>query len=297
MEKSRLALKNKISRWLAQPGILPEEFWKDWEAALIQVDLGVKTAQALVEGTKDKVEQAGAFDPAVVREKFEEELLRILDANHRPLVVRKKWGSHPTVIMVVGVNGTGKTTTIAKLAYRFQQSGNRVLLSACDTFRAAAIEQLQIWAQRVGADLIQQQYGGDPAAVAFDALTAARSRGHDYLIIDTAGRLHTRSGLLAELQKIARVLGKIQPDAPQEVFLILDASVGQNGLVQARKFMEMLPLTGVVLTKLDGTARGGIVVSIQEQLGLPVVALGVGEELDDLLDFEPQAFVQALLEG
>lgn len=197
--------------------------------------------------------------------------------------------------MVVGVNGTGKTTTIAKLTAYLQNRNRRVLLSAADTFRAAAIEQLEIWARRLKTELIQQNYGADPAAVAFDSLQAARARNYDDLIIDTAGRLHTQTGLMDELGKITRALKKIQPTAPEEIFLILDAAVGQNGLVQARRFADALPLTGLIVTKLDGTARGGIVVAVREELHVPIVALGVGEEPGDLLEFDPRRFAHALL--
>jgi len=197
--------------------------------------------------------------------------------------------------MVVGVNGTGKTTTIAKLAYLYQNNSRRVLLAAADTYRAAAIEQLEIWARRLKTELIQQDYGADPAAVAFDSLQAARARGYDYLIVDTAGRLHTQIGLMDELRKISRALKKIQPTAPEEIFLVLDAAVGQNVMVQAREFARALPLTGLIITKLDGTARGGIVVAVQSELEVPVVGLGVGEEPADLLEFDPRRFAHALL--
>ena len=255
--------------------------------------MGVETARSLLDEVKTEAEGKRIRDPALIREKLEEKLIRLLDS---PASFSFARDSAPAVIMVVGVNGTGKTTTIAKLAYRFQKEGKSVLLAAADTFRAAAIEQLTLWSGRLGTEIIRQDYGADPAAVAYDALAAARSRGHDYLIIDTAGRLHTRSDLMEELKKIIRVLEKSQPSDPPRVLLILDASVGQNGLVQAKKFAEDLPLTGAILTKLDGTARGGIVVAVSSQLHLPVVALGVGEGPDDLIDFHPADFVRALLE-
>ncbi|MFH1038414.1 MAG: signal recognition particle-docking protein FtsY [PVC group bacterium] len=294
LDKTRQSLKKRISRWLGGKGRLPAEFWEDWEAALIEVDLGVGTATALL----DAARAAGKKNqtPAGIKEKLGETLTGILEKNRKKLPAGPSPAGKPVVIMVVGVNGTGKTTAVAKLAGRLASSGARVILGACDTFRAAAIEQLQIWADRLQVEVIRQQYGGDPAAVAFDALQAAVSRGCDYLLLDTAGRLHTRDTLMDELGKISRVLRKIKPSAPDEIFLCLDATFGQNGLAQARSFAEKLPLTGVLLTKLDGTARGGIVVSIQQELGLPVVALGVGEDVADLVEFDPAAFVQALLE-
>jgi len=202
----------------------------------------------------------------------------------------------PTVILVVGVNGTGKTTTIAKLGKMMVDNGKKVLFAACDTFRAAAIEQLDIWAGRVGADLIKHQHGGDPAAVAFDAVEAAVARGADYLFIDTAGRLHTKVNLMEEIKKIQRVLGKKIADAPHETLLVLDATTGQNALQQARLFNDALGLTGLVLTKLDGTAKGGIVISIQREFHIPVKFIGVGEGFDDLQPFVPADFAKALLE-
>ena len=285
-------MKATLSRWRGKRGKLPEEFWDDWEAALLQVDLGVPATSLLLEEVRKECREQRISDPASVRERLEENLSRILKSD-RPSPPDRR--PSPQVIMVVGVNGTGKTTTIAKLAYRYQNNNRRVLLAAGDTFRAAAIEQLEIWARRLKTELIQQDYGSDPAAVAFDSLKAARARAYDYLIIDTAGRLHTQSGLMEELRKIVRVLRKVQPTAPEEIFLVLDASVGQNGLVQAREFARALPLTGLIVTKLDGTARGGIVVAVQSELKVPVVALGVGEEMSDLLEFNPPRFAHALL--
>jgi fused signal recognition particle receptor len=197
--------------------------------------------------------------------------------------------------LVVGVNGAGKTTSIAKLAARYRQEGKKVILAACDTFRAAAAEQLEVWAKRIGADLVRHQEGSDPAAVAYDALQAALARRADVLIVDTAGRLQTKKNLMAELNKIYRVLNRTRPDLPQEVLLVLDATSGQNALSQARLFKETVPLTGVVLAKLDGTAKGGVAVAIQRDLGVPIKLIGVGEGLEDLEDFDPKAFVAALL--
>lgn len=296
LTKTRRSLRDKISRLFSRRGACTDDFWEDLEAALIEVDLGVETTLNLIENLQANIGRAKQATPEAVKERLGEELTAILKKNTRPLPLAKDDGDKPVVIMVVGVNGTGKTTTIAKLTEKLSADGSRVLLAACDTFRAAAIEQLRIWAERLGVEVIHQQYGGDPAAVAFDGLQAAVSRGYDYLILDTAGRLHTRTGLMDELGKIVRVVRKIKPTAPDEIYLCLDATFGQNGIVQAGSFADALPLTGVLLTKLDGTARGGIVVSIQQKLGIPVVALGVGEDATDLLEFDPRAFVEALLE-
>jgi len=293
--KTRNTLKKRLSRWLGWSGKLDDDFWDDWEEALIEVDLGVETTIELLDTLREGIGNKKEATAVKVKERLGEELVSILGSNAGSLPVKLKGRDNPIVIMVVGVNGTGKTTTIAKLAKKLSADGSRVMLAACDTFRAAAIEQLEIWGERLEAEVISQQYGGDPAAVAFDALKAATARQCDYLIIDTAGRLHTRTTLMDELAKIVRVLRKIDPGAPDEVYLCLDATFGRNGVVQAAKFAEVLPLTGVLLTKLDGTARGGIVVSIQKELGIPVVALGVGEDASDLIEFDPVAFVGGLL--
>jgi fused signal recognition particle receptor len=297
LSKTRRSLKSRLSRWLGMKGKLPEEFWADWEAALIEVDLGVETTLELLEKVRPETEKAKDPSPEMVRDRLAEELTSRLSLNPRLLPPRPLPGSGPAVIMMTGVNGTGKTTTIAKLAKRLSADGSSVLLAACDTYRAAAIEQLQIWGERLSLEVIRQRYGGDPAAVAFDALSAALARKYDYLILDTAGRLHTRTSLMEELAKIVRVLDKIRESAPDEAYLCLDATFGRNALAQAKGFASVLPLTGVILTKLDGTARGGTVVSIQRELNLPVVALGVGETADDLVEFAAAAFVEALLRG
>ncbi len=297
LSRTRRSLKSRLSRWLGKKGRLPEEFWADWEAALIEVDLGVETTLELLEKVRAESERDGGATPESVRTRLAEELTARLSDCSRPLPSPPPPGSPPSVIMVAGVNGTGKTTTIAKLAKKLTDGGSRVLLAACDTYRPAAIEQLQAWAGRLSLEVIRHRYGGDPAAVAFDARAAAAARGSDYLILDTAGRLHTRTPLMEELAKIVRVVKKVQPSAPDEAYLVLDATFGRNALAQAQGFASVLPLTGVILTKLDGTARGGTVVSIRRELGLPVVALGVGETVDDLVEFSPTAFVEALLRG
>lgn len=296
LDKTRNSLKKRLSRWLTWTGKLEDDFWEAWEGALIEVDLGVETTIELLEPVRASLKNRKEETPENVKLKLKEKLISILKENVAFLPVKPTDDAKPVIIMVVGVNGTGKTTTIAKLVKRLSSDGSRVLIAACDTFRAAAIEQLEIWAARMGTEVISQQYGGDPAAVAFDAVRAAAARKYDYLIVDTAGRLHTSSTLMEELAKIVRVIKKIKPGGPDEVYLCLDATFGRNGVVQAGKFAEVLPLTGVILTKLDGTARGGIVVSIQKELKLPVVALGVGEDSSDLLEFDPRAFVEGLLD-
>jgi len=217
----------------------------------------------------------------------------VLEATERPL---PQVAVPPAVIMVVGVNGAGKTTSIGKLTRRLQSEGRSVLLCAADTFRAAAIEQLEVWAERTGVDLIKQQPGSDPSAVMFDALQAGKARKIDYVIVDTAGRLHTKENLMAELQKMRRTAVRVIPGAPHEVLLVIEATTGQNGLEQARKFTESSEVTGIILTKLDGTAKGGVVVAISRELGLPIRYVGVGEQLDDLLPFEPANFVASLFD-
>jgi fused signal recognition particle receptor len=221
-------------------------------------------------------------------------LLEVLQSAERPL---PRVASPPAVVMVVGVNGVGKTTTIGKLAHQYKTENRSVLMVAADTFRAAAIEQLEVWGRRAGVEVIRQKQGADPSAVLFDALQAARARKIDYVIVDTAGRLHTKSNLMAELEKMRRTAGRVVPGAPHEVLLVLDGTTGQNGLEQARKFTESAGVTGIVLTKLDGTAKGGIVVSITRELNLPIRYIGVGEQIEDLLPFEPERFIETLFEA
>lgn len=270
-----------------EPG---EELYEELEALLVGADVGVETSVALVNRVRQRVKEERLRDPLAIRELLKEEIKAILATGHAPLAL----DGRPAVVLVVGVNGVGKTTTIGKLAWRLHQGGKRVVLAAADTFRAAAAEQLAIWALRAGAELVRHQEGADPAAVAFDAVAAARARGLDAVLIDTAGRLHTKSNLMAELGKISRVVGRALAGAPQETLLVIDATTGQNALAQASFFHQAVGLTGVVLTKLDGTAKGGIVVAIKRTLGLPIKLVGVGEGLEDLQDFDPEAFGEAL---
>jgi fused signal recognition particle receptor len=266
----------------------------DLEATLIGADLGNTTTQEVLAKLREKADRKQIKDVQELKRLLKEELLAILNAaNTRPV---QKVDGTPEVILVVGVNGTGKTTTIGKLSQVFRSQGKNVLLCAADTFRAAAVEQLEIWAQRTGADVIRQQPGADPSAVLFDALQAARARKMDYVIIDTAGRLHTKTNLMAELEKMRRTAARVIPSAPHEVLLVMEATTGQNGLEQARKFTESSAVTGIILTKLDGTAKGGVVVAISRELNLPIRYVGVGEQLDDLLPFDPQSFVASLFD-
>jgi len=264
----------------------------DLEATLLGADLGNTTTSEVLSKLRDKADRKQIKNADELKQLLKSELLAILNtANTRPV---EKVDGTPEVILVVGVNGTGKTTTIGKLAQVFRSQGKTVLLCAADTFRAAAIEQLEIWGERTGTEVIRTKPGGDPAAVLFDALQAASARHSDYVIVDTAGRLHTKTNLMAELEKMRRTAQRIIPGAPHETLLVMDATTGQNGLQQARQFTTAAGVTGIVLTKLDGTAKGGVVVAICRELGLPVRYVGVGEKAGDLLPFNPQDFVDSL---
>ncbi len=265
----------------------------DLESALIGADLGVETTLTVVERIRKETRRDRFVGGSRLKRLVREQLLAILrEAEKRPTTLGP---SKPQVVLVVGVNGVGKTTTIGKLAHMYQKEGKTVLFSASDTFRAAAIEQLEIWAERTGCQTIRQKAGSDPAAVLFDAITACRARGRDILLVDTAGRFHNKSNLMRELEKMRRVASREVEGAPHEVFLVLDATTGQNGLIQAREFQAIAGLTGVIVAKLDGTAKGGIVVAIANDLKLPVRYVGTGEQLDDLLPFDSEAFVDSLL--
>ncbi len=264
------------------------------EMMLIGADIGVRTATEVLDEVRESLDRKQLKDPAELKDHIARRLLDVLNAaepKERPAV------KPPEVILVVGVNGTGKTTTIGKLAHRLSGEGKKVLLCAADTFRAAAAEQLTIWGERTGQPVIKQKPGSDPSAVIFDALEAAKARAVDYVIVDTAGRLHNKAGLMAELEKMKRTAGRLLPGAPHQVLLVLDAVTGQNGLEQARQFTETAGVTGLVLTKLDGTAKGGIVVAISRELGLPIRYVGVGEQADDLMRFDAETFVRSLFEG
>lgn len=267
-----------------------EEFYEELEEMLILSDVGADTAVEAVDMLRERVKKGGYRGSEEVRGAMRDILAEMLDSGEGLNLSTK-----PSVILMVGVNGVGKTTTIGKLAMALGNEGKKVLLAAGDTFRAAAAEQLKIWADRAGADFVRHEEGSDPAAVVFDAINAAKARGCDVIIVDTAGRLHNKSNLMNELNKISRVIDRELPDAARETLLVLDATTGQNGLTQAEEFKKSAGLTGIVLTKLDGTAKGGIVFAIADKLGVPVKYVGVGEKADDLIPFNAQEFVEALL--
>ena len=268
-----------------------EEFFDELEEALILADAGVDTSVDAVEKLRGLVKERGLRGEAV-RGAFSDVLTGILEVGDRALQLNTK----PSVLLMVGVNGVGKTTTIGKLAANMTAEGKKVMLVAGDTFRAAAAEQLGIWADRAKADIVRHEEGSDPASVVFDGIAAAKARGSDIIIIDTAGRLHNKANLMNELNKITRIISRELPEADRETLLVLDATTGQNGLIQAKQFKETADISGIVLTKLDGTAKGGIVFAIAGEMGLPVKDVGVGEGVDDLMPFEPEAFVEALLQ-
>ncbi len=270
-----------------------EEALQELEETFLQADMGISTSMELVDIIRDLYKSEKNVDMDRVIHKVEEDLLQVLDREQKGLNTATK---PPTVILVVGVNGTGKTTSIGKIAHNLVSQGKKVIIGACDTFRGAAIEQLEIWAERSGAAIVKHQHGADAAAVAFDATEAAVARGADYLIMDTAGRLHTKINLMEEIKKIKRTVDKKIAGAPHEILLVLDATTGQNAIQQTKIFNDALGLTGLVLTKLDGTAKGGIVISIQREFHVPVKFVGVGEHIDDLQPFAPRDFIKALLE-
>ncbi|GAB4351424.1 MAG: signal recognition particle-docking protein FtsY [Candidatus Abyssubacteria bacterium] len=283
-------------RNVLRPGKIDDDIFEELEAVLIQSDMGVKTTQELIGKMRARVKTDRLTTADQLYSVLEEELISLLSVSANTQTLPPEQPVTPVVIMVIGVNGVGKTTTIGKLANMYRQQGERVLVAAADTFRAAAVEQLEIWAQRAQADLVKHKSGADPAAVAYDALSAGIARKCDRIIIDTAGRLHTKTNLMEELKKIKRVLGKLDPTAPHEVLMVLDATTGQNALSHARLFTEAIGVTGIALTKLDGTAKGGIVIAIQQEFGIPVKYIGIGETLDDLKPFRPDEFVKALFE-
>ncbi len=297
MVNIKQALKRSRDTWFSKAmrlfdrTVIDEAVWTDLEELLVAADVGVTTAEKLIERVKQQVKEERISDSSLVRSALQTEMVNILKIDNQGAPPA---APVPKVILAVGVNGSGKTTSIAKLAYRSKRGGRRVLLAAADTFRAAAIDQLQRWAERVGAEVIAHQPGADPGAVVYDAMQAAQSRGADEVIIDTAGRLHTKFNLMEELKKIKRVAAKGDPTAPHEVILVIDATTGQNGLAQARYFTEAVGVTGIFLAKLDGTAKGGIVLAICDELRIPVQFVGTGEKLEDVAPFNAEAFVEAL---
>ena len=291
--KTRDGLVGQLDDLIQGKKEIDAELLDELEMLLIGADIGVRTVTEILDEVRDSLDRHQLTDPAELKTHIAQRLLGILQtapANGQPTP------PPPEVILVVGVNGTGKTTTIGKLAHRLSGEGKKVLLCAADTFRAAAIEQLDVWAQRSGNDLIKQKPGSDPSAVLFDALEAAKARHADCVIVDTAGRMHNKAGLMSELEKMKRTAGRLLPGAPHQVLLVLDAVTGQNGLEQARVFTESAGVTGLVLTKLDGTAKGGIVIAIARELGLPIRYVGVGEKVEDLVPFDAESFVRSLFE-
>lgn len=290
--RTRENLSEKIDQVTAFTKEIDRKTLDELEFILISADLGTRTTEEILGKLRERADRKQIKDAGELKRLIKEQILEILQAT--PQRGGKPLKGEPEVVMVVGVNGTGKTTTIGKLAHALRSEGKTVLLCAADTFRAAAIEQLEIWGSRTGVEVIKTRPGGDPAAVLFDTLNAARARHTDSVIVDTAGRLHTKSNLMTELEKMKRTAQRIIPGAPHEVLLVMDATTGQNGLQQARQFTESAGVTGIVLTKLDGTAKGGVVVAISRELGLPVRYVGIGEKAGDLLPFNPGNFAESL---
>jgi fused signal recognition particle receptor len=293
VQKTRAGLVNALEDALQGKKEIDAGLLEELESTLLAADIGVRTTEEILERIRQRVERHQLADAAELRSLIREQLLEILAASER---APARVAEPPAVVLIVGVNGSGKTTTIGKLAQRFKNEQRSVILCAADTFRAAAIEQLEIWGQRTGIPVVRQGPGSDPSAVLFDAVQAAKARKIDYVLVDTAGRLQTKENLMLELQKMSRTARKVIPSAPHEVLLVLDATTGQNGLEQARKFTETSGVTGIVLAKLDGTAKGGIVVAIARELNLPIRYVGVGEKVEDLLPFDAEKFIQSLFE-
>ncbi|UZT81375.1 signal recognition particle-docking protein FtsY [Caproicibacterium sp. BJN0003] len=291
LKKTRDSMSHNVMSMLHSFTKIDEDLFEELEELLVMGDVGVETSQHICNKLREKVKERGITDPNEVMELLRETVADMLRGGEE-LNLRTK----PSIILVIGVNGVGKTTTIGKLANRLKSEGKEVILGAADTFRAAAIEQLQVWAERSNCEMIKQKEGSDPASVVFDTISAAKSRGADVIICDTAGRLHNKKNLMEELAKIHRVIERELPDADQEILLVLDATTGQNAVNQAKEFKTAAGITGIVLTKLDGTAKGGVVLSVRENLGVPVKFIGVGEQIDDLQPFDADAFATALFE-
>jgi len=293
LSKTHQGFVEKIDRLFLGKKTIDSDLLEEFEAILFEADLGIKTTNQLIENVQQSLKRGELQNPEKIKDFIKGEIFTILKRGEKPLSIDFS-KTRPFVVMVVGVNGGGKTTTIGKIAYQYSSQGKKVLIGAADTFRAAAIEQIEIWARRAKADLIKQSKGSDPSAVAFDSIHAAKARDVDLVFIDTAGRLHTKVNLMEELKKIKRIVGREHPGAPHEVLLVLDATTGQNAISQAKLFHEAIGVTGIALTKLDGTAKGGIIVGITEELKIPIRYIGVGEGVDDLREFNATEFVQAL---
>ncbi|MCZ7555240.1 MAG: signal recognition particle-docking protein FtsY [Bacteroidia bacterium] len=297
LAKTRDSVMEKVTRVIRAKRKIDDALLDEIEEILLLGDVGVATTSTIIDNLRDRVKRERYEDAGELHRLLREEVAKLFrenDIRTDGTSIEVPAGVSPFVIMVVGVNGVGKTTTIGKLAFNYRSSGKHVIIGAADTFRAAANEQLEIWAQRAGVDIIQQQHGSDPAAVAYDTLQSALARKADVVIIDTAGRLHTKTNLMEELKKIRRVMSKLMPDAPHEVLLVLDATTGQNAIQQARQFGQAVDVTGLVVTKLDGTAKGGVVIGVSSELSIPVKYIGVGEQINDLQVFDHDAFVAAL---
>jgi fused signal recognition particle receptor len=300
--KTKAALSETVDTiFLGEKKVNPS-LLKQLETALLSADLGVGTTREILDSVREKLDRDALSDASQLKSEIKSHIVRILRASdgskpaQSSAVTASPNGKGPRVIFIVGVNGAGKTTSIGKLANRLRKEGSSVILCAADTFRAAAVEQLEIWAQRNGVEVIKQKSGADPAAVVYDAVAAAKARSSDAVIVDTAGRLHTKSNLMAELEKMKRTAAKVIPGAPHDVLLVLDATTGQNGLAQAREFTSTVGVSGIILTKLDGTAKGGIVVAISRELGLPIRFVGTGEQINDLVPFDAEAYANSLFD-
>lgn len=291
LKKTKSSVISQVESVLKSFSKIDEELFDQLEELLIMGDVGVATSQKICSLLKDRVKKDGVKDPSLIYGLLEKIVAEILSGKSELNLSTK-----PSIVLVVGVNGVGKTTTIGKLADRLKNNGKKVILAAADTFRAAAIDQLEIWAKRSGADIVKHNEGSDPAAVIFDAISAAKARNCDVVLCDTAGRLHNKKHLMDELFKINKIISRELPNADKEILLVLDATTGQNAVNQAKEFKNVTDLTGVILTKLDGTAKGGIVISIKEELGIPVKFVGVGEQIDDLQPFDSDSFAKALFE-
>lgn len=290
LSKTKNAMKSFSGLFSGFYGVT-DEFYDELEENMILADIGVETSVKAVERLREVVKERELLSPEEVQGALREILTQMLEVGDNSLQI----GTRPSVILVIGVNGVGKTTTIGKLANQLHDEGNRVLLCAADTFRAAAADQLEIWADRAGVDIVRQHEGADPASVVYDGISAAKARGTDVIICDTAGRLHNKANLMNELGKISRIIDRELPDSDKEVLLVLDGTTGQNGLIQAKQFKEIAGVTGIVLTKLDGTAKGGIVIAVADTLQIPVKYIGVGEGIDDLMPFQAKEFVDELI--